>query len=70
MLTSPPLMPCFSTDLSFDLSPLTKTDGSFYNVKGDNYDFYINVCAGVKDGGCPEKSGACQVEHGQGVSER
>uniref|UniRef100_H3CWI6 Insulin-like growth factor 2 receptor n=1 Tax=Tetraodon nigroviridis TaxID=99883 RepID=H3CWI6_TETNG len=57
-------------DLSFDLSPLTKTEGKFYNVKGDNYDYYINVCAGVKADGCPEKSGACQVERRQGVSQR
>lgn len=60
----------FSTDLSFDLSPLTKTDGGFYSVKGDSYDYYINVCAAVKAASCPEKSGACQVEQRQGVTER
>lgn len=61
---------CCSADVSFDLSPLTKADGSFYNLKGDGYDYYINVCAAVKTLSCPEKSGACQVERQQGVAKR
>ncbi|XP_061785459.1 cation-independent mannose-6-phosphate receptor [Nerophis lumbriciformis] len=47
---------------SFDLSPLSKADGGFYNLTNDNYDYYINVCGPVKAATCPEKAGACQVE--------
>uniref|UniRef100_A0A8C6L0H5 Insulin-like growth factor 2 receptor n=6 Tax=Nothobranchius TaxID=28779 RepID=A0A8C6L0H5_NOTFU len=47
---------------SFDLSPLTKPDGSFYNMTSGNYNYYINVCGPVKVETCPEKAGACQVE--------
>ncbi|KAM4522347.1 cation-independent mannose-6-phosphate receptor isoform 2-T2 [Odontesthes bonariensis] len=47
---------------SFDLSPLTKPDGSFYNLTNGNYNYYINVCGPVKAATCPEKAGACQVE--------
>ncbi|TWW69178.1 cation-independent mannose-6-phosphate receptor isoform X1 [Takifugu flavidus] len=57
-------------DLSFDLSPLTKADGNFYTLKGDKYNYYINVCGTVKAAGCPETSGACQAEQKPGVSER
>lgn len=70
MLTFTPFNVSFSTDLSFDLSPLTKTDGSFYKVTGSSYDYYINVCAAVKAASCPEKSGACQVEQEQSASGR
>lgn len=64
---------CFDlrpTDVSFDLSPLTKADGGFYNLKGGGYDYYINVCGAVKAEHCPEKSGACQLEQKQGAVER
>ncbi|TDH00702.1 hypothetical protein EPR50_G00191090 [Perca flavescens] len=47
---------------SFDLSPLSKAEGGFYNLTSDHYDYYINVCGAVKTASCPEKSGACQVE--------
>nr|QPB70590.1 insulin-like growth factor 2 receptor [Pampus argenteus] len=47
---------------SFDLSPLTKADGGFYNLSSGTYDYYINVCGPVKAATCPEKAGACQVE--------
>uniref|UniRef100_A0A3Q2EC35 Insulin-like growth factor 2 receptor n=1 Tax=Cyprinodon variegatus TaxID=28743 RepID=A0A3Q2EC35_CYPVA len=47
---------------SFDLSPLTKPEGSFYNVTNGGYDYFINVCGLVKAAGCPENAGACQVE--------
>lgn len=50
------------TDLSFDLSPLTKADGGFYNLTSGGYDYFINVCGPVKTANCPEKTGACQVE--------
>lgn len=53
---------CRSTDLSFDLSPLTKADGGFYNLTSGNYDYLINVCDPVKAANCPEQAGACQVE--------
>lgn len=49
-------------ELSFDLSPLSKADGGFYNLTSGNYDYYINVCGPVKAASCPEKAGACQVE--------
>ncbi|KAM3602400.1 uncharacterized protein V6R79_003255 [Siganus canaliculatus] len=49
-------------DISFDLSPLSKPNGEFYNLTSDNYDYFINVCGPVKATGCPEKAGACQVE--------
>ncbi|ELK09957.1 Cation-independent mannose-6-phosphate receptor [Pteropus alecto] len=45
---------------SFDLSPLTKKDGS-YKVETEKYDFYINVCAAVSGSFCQPGSGACQV---------
>ncbi|KAK5852634.1 hypothetical protein PBY51_006486 [Eleginops maclovinus] len=47
---------------SFDLSPLSKADGGYYNLTSDHYDYYINVCGPVKAASCPEKAGACQVE--------
>uniref|UniRef100_A0A8C2ZDD4 Insulin-like growth factor 2 receptor n=1 Tax=Cyclopterus lumpus TaxID=8103 RepID=A0A8C2ZDD4_CYCLU len=47
---------------SFDLSPLSKADGGFYNLTSGNYDYYINVCGPVKAASCPEKAGTCQVE--------
>uniref|UniRef100_A0A3Q1FE05 Insulin-like growth factor 2 receptor n=1 Tax=Acanthochromis polyacanthus TaxID=80966 RepID=A0A3Q1FE05_9TELE len=47
---------------SFDLSPLSKPGGGFYNLTSGNYDYYINVCGQVKAATCPEKAGACQVE--------
>ncbi|KAL6096173.1 igf2r [Pungitius sinensis] len=47
---------------SFDLSPLSKANGSFYNLTSDNYDYYINVCGPVKAASCPEKAGICQVQ--------
>ncbi|XP_049613817.1 cation-independent mannose-6-phosphate receptor isoform X2 [Syngnathus scovelli] len=47
---------------SFDLSPLTKANGGYYNLTNDNYDYYINVCGPVTVATCPEKAGACQVE--------
>lgn len=50
------------TDLSFDLSPLAKADGGFYNLTSGSYDYFINVCGPVKASNCPEKTGACQVE--------
>lgn len=59
---------CRSADLSFDLSPLTKTDGGFYNLTIGNYDYYINVCGPVKAVNCPDKAGACQVEQRQSVA--
>uniref|UniRef100_A0A8C9ZNR3 Insulin-like growth factor 2 receptor n=1 Tax=Sander lucioperca TaxID=283035 RepID=A0A8C9ZNR3_SANLU len=47
---------------SFDLSPLSKAEGGFYNLTSDHYNYYINVCGTVKIGSCPKESGACQVE--------
>ncbi|KAB5540056.1 hypothetical protein PHYPO_G00096970 [Pangasianodon hypophthalmus] len=48
--------------ISFDLTPLRKADGGYYNVSNDKYDYFINVCGSVKAANCPEKSGACQVD--------
>lgn len=71
VLFSPPLTGlCRSTDLSFDLSPLTKAEGGFYNLSNGNYDFYINVCDPVKASTCPEKAGACQVEQKDGAVDK
>uniref|UniRef100_UPI003AAAD5C6 cation-independent mannose-6-phosphate receptor isoform X1 n=2 Tax=Centroberyx gerrardi TaxID=166262 RepID=UPI003AAAD5C6 len=47
---------------SFDLSPLSKADGGFYNLSSGVYDYYINVCGSVTAAKCPQKSGACQVD--------
>nr|XP_046229339.1 cation-independent mannose-6-phosphate receptor [Scatophagus argus] len=49
-------------DLSFNLSPLSKANGGFYNLTSGNYVYYINVCGPVQTASCPEKAGACQVE--------
>ncbi|XP_017311659.1 cation-independent mannose-6-phosphate receptor isoform X1 [Ictalurus punctatus] len=48
--------------ISFDLTPLRKADGGYYNISNDKYDYFINVCGSVKAADCPEKSGACQVD--------
>ncbi|XP_028253968.1 cation-independent mannose-6-phosphate receptor [Parambassis ranga] len=45
----------------FNLSALSKPNGSFYNLTSGSYDYYINVCGSVKAAACPEKAGACQV---------
>ncbi|XP_077950092.1 cation-independent mannose-6-phosphate receptor isoform X1 [Gasterosteus aculeatus] len=47
---------------SFDLSPLSKANGGFYNLTSGNYHYYINVCGPVKAASCPEKAGTCQVD--------
>lgn len=47
--------------ISFDLTPLRKADGAYYNISNDKYDYFINVCGSVKAANCPEKSGVCQV---------
>lgn len=51
--------------ISFDLTPLRKADGGYYNISNDKYDYFINVCGSVKAADCPEKSGACQVDKRQ-----
>ncbi|KAI5090811.1 cation-independent mannose-6-phosphate receptor precursor [Silurus meridionalis] len=48
--------------ISFDLTPLRKADGGYYNISKDKYDYFINVCGNVKFADCPAKSGACQVD--------
>uniref|UniRef100_A0A8C1GAT4 Insulin-like growth factor 2 receptor n=1 Tax=Cyprinus carpio TaxID=7962 RepID=A0A8C1GAT4_CYPCA len=48
--------------ISFDLSPLQKPSGGYYNMSVDKYDYFINVCGNVKAAQCPETAGACQVD--------
>uniref|UniRef100_A0A667ZHY3 Insulin-like growth factor 2 receptor n=1 Tax=Myripristis murdjan TaxID=586833 RepID=A0A667ZHY3_9TELE len=47
---------------SFNLAPLTKANGGFYNLTNGSYDYYINVCGSVTAAKCPQKAGACQVD--------
>ncbi|XP_071019066.1 cation-independent mannose-6-phosphate receptor-like [Oncorhynchus clarkii lewisi] len=47
---------------SFDLSPLSKPGGGFYNMSNGDYDYLINVCGSVTAAKCPLKAGACQVD--------
>uniref|UniRef100_A0A673X9U3 Insulin-like growth factor 2 receptor n=1 Tax=Salmo trutta TaxID=8032 RepID=A0A673X9U3_SALTR len=47
---------------SFDLSPLSKPGGGFYNMSNADYDYFINVCGSVTAAKCPVKAGACQVD--------
>ncbi|XP_072542274.1 cation-independent mannose-6-phosphate receptor [Salminus brasiliensis] len=47
---------------SFDLTPLKKANGGYYNMSDDRYDYFINVCGSVQAESCPETAGACQVE--------
>ncbi|XP_029532637.1 cation-independent mannose-6-phosphate receptor [Oncorhynchus nerka] len=47
---------------SFDLSPLSKPGGGFYNMSNGDYDYFINVCGSVTAAKCPLKAGACQVD--------
>nr|XP_020473896.1 cation-independent mannose-6-phosphate receptor isoform X2 [Monopterus albus] len=47
---------------SFDLSPLSKVNGGFYNLTSEDYNYYINVCGPVNVTNCPEKAGACQAK--------
>lgn len=49
---------------SFDLSPLTKTNGA-YKVETEKYEFYINVCGAVSASACQPDSGACKVSKRQ-----
>lgn len=51
-----------STGFSFDLSPLSKPGGGFYNMSNAHYDYFINVCGSVTAAKCPVKAGACQVD--------
>ncbi|XP_076873911.1 cation-independent mannose-6-phosphate receptor isoform X2 [Brachyhypopomus gauderio] len=53
---------------SFDLTPLRKADGQYYNVFDGSYDYLINVCGSVKAENCPETAGACQVDQSKTVS--
>lgn len=55
-------------ELSFDLSPLTKADGDFYNLTNGGYDYLINVCGPVKTSSCPDKAGVCQLERAGGTA--
>lgn len=55
-------------ELSFDLSPLTKADGDFYNLTKGGYDYLINVCGPVKTSSCPDKAGVCQLERAAGTA--
>ncbi|XP_056125524.1 cation-independent mannose-6-phosphate receptor [Rhinichthys klamathensis goyatoka] len=48
--------------ISFDLSPLQKPSGGYYNMSRAKYDYFINVCGNVKAAQCPETAGACQVD--------
>uniref|UniRef100_A0A673MU85 Cation-independent mannose-6-phosphate receptor-like n=1 Tax=Sinocyclocheilus rhinocerous TaxID=307959 RepID=A0A673MU85_9TELE len=48
--------------ISFDLSPLRKPSGGYYNMSVAKYDYFINVCGNVKAAQCPETAGACQVD--------
>uniref|UniRef100_A0A672PLU1 Cation-independent mannose-6-phosphate receptor-like n=1 Tax=Sinocyclocheilus grahami TaxID=75366 RepID=A0A672PLU1_SINGR len=48
--------------ISFDLSPLQKPSGGYYNMSVDKYDYFVNVCGNVKVAQCPETAGACQVD--------
>lgn len=48
--------------ISFDLSPLQKPSGGYYNMSREKYDYFINVCGNVKAAQCPETAGACQVD--------
>lgn len=59
--SSPLTICCCSTGFSFDLSPLSKANGGFYNISSKDYEYYINVCGNVAVANCPEKAGACQV---------
>lgn len=52
----------FFAGISFDLSPLQKPSGGYYNMSVDKYDYFINVCGNVKAAQCPETAGACQVD--------
>ncbi|KAG7250308.1 hypothetical protein CRUP_027024, partial [Coryphaenoides rupestris] len=47
---------------SFDLSPLMKADGGFYNISTPNYDYLVNVCGSLTTARCPNKTGSCQVD--------
>ncbi|XP_041660412.1 cation-independent mannose-6-phosphate receptor [Cheilinus undulatus] len=49
-------------EFSFDLSPLTKANGGYYNLTSGSYQYFINVCGPVTAADCPAKAGACQVE--------
>uniref|UniRef100_A0A8C4YYE4 Insulin-like growth factor 2 receptor n=1 Tax=Gadus morhua TaxID=8049 RepID=A0A8C4YYE4_GADMO len=47
---------------SFDLSPLRKTDGGYYNVSTPDYEYYVNVCGPLTTARCPKNAGSCQVD--------
>ncbi|KAF5900285.1 cation-independent mannose-6-phosphate receptor-like, partial [Clarias magur] len=49
-----------SAGISFDLTPLRKADGGYYNVSNEKYDYFINVCGNASN--CQGNSGACQVD--------
>ncbi|XP_050994418.1 LOW QUALITY PROTEIN: cation-independent mannose-6-phosphate receptor [Labeo rohita] len=49
-------------EILFDLSPLHKPSGGYYNMSAEKYDYFINVCGNVKTAQCPETAGACQVD--------
>lgn len=63
--SNPAVLPA---ELSFDLSPLTKASGGFYNLTTSGYDYLINVCGPVKASSCPDKAGACQLEKAGGTA--
>ncbi|KAJ8009057.1 hypothetical protein DPEC_G00084890 [Dallia pectoralis] len=51
-------------EFSFDLSPLSKPDGGYYNMTSGGYNYLINVCRSVTAFKCPANAGACQVDQG------
>ncbi|KAI4887672.1 hypothetical protein NFI96_014869 [Prochilodus magdalenae] len=48
-----------SAGFSFDLTPLRKTGGSYYNISDGKYDYFINVCGNMTK--CPGSAGASSL---------
>ena len=70
----PASTPCPSSSpagFSFDLSPLRRPDGGYYNISTPDYDYHINVCGPLATARCPANAGSCQVDkrsvHTQGA---
>ena len=60
----------YPTGINFDFNKLQASEGHYYNVTTQDYDYLLNLCGPVKNTLCDQKTGhvtnpgVCQIKHG------